>query len=69
MPWTGDRLLPVVLVGIWNRMEPVGNPASGSLIGAYYIAGFMPHVTKQASTTHDFQLFSSLIVGNSSSSN
>ena len=42
----------------WN-MEPVGNPASGSLNGslngAYYIASSMPHITKQASTTHNFQ--------------
>ena len=48
------------LVGIWNHMESVGNPASGSLNGslngAYYIASFMPHITKQASTTHNFQL-------------
>ena len=47
-------------VGIWNRMELVGNPASGSLNGslngAYYIASSMPHITKQASTTHNFQL-------------
>ena len=42
-------------------MELVGNPASGSLDGslngAYYIASFMPHIIKQASTTHNFQLF------------
>ncbi len=45
----------------WN-MEPygIGNPASGSLDGslngAYYLVSFMLHITKQASTTHNFQL-------------
>ena len=60
-----SKLLTIItptttVVGIWNRIESVGNPASGSLNGslngAYYIASFMPHIIKQASTTHNFQL-------------